>query len=385
MNIDIADRLKQLPPYLFAKIDQMKREVESRGIKVLDFGVGDPDLPTPPFVVEALKEGLTKKDYHRYPSYSGCNELKYIIAKWFLERFSVHLNPLEEIIILIGSKEGIAHLPLALINPGEKVLYTSPGYPVYRSATLFAGGIPISVPLTIENHFLPKLSDIKANAKLFFFNYPNNPTTATASLAYFEELVHWAKKQNVILCHDAAYSELYLDDTPSPSIFEVPGAKDMAIEFHSLSKTFNMTGWRIGFAVGNKKLIEALGKLKTNVDSGQFNAIQYAAGVALEKGKETIQQQQKHFRHRRNILLDALKEARLEAYASHASIYVWVKTPPGYLSIDFCAHLLNELGVVTTPGVGFGAEGEGFFRFSLTVPETEILEAKERFKKLNFL
>ncbi len=378
MNIDISDRIKNFPPYLFAKIDEMKRDVLKRGVEIIDFGVGDPDLPTPDFVVDALKEGLTQPNYHRYPSYSGAGSLKKIIAEWFEKRFGVRLNPDKEVIVLIGSKEGIAHFPLAMINPGENGLYTSPGYPVYRTATLFSGGNPIPVPLTIENQFLPDLSKIKEPAKLFFLNYPNNPTSATASLEFFKELTAWAKKRNTILCHDAAYSEIYFGKTPSPSLLQIPGAKDISIEFHSLSKSFNMTGWRLGFAVGNEKLIDALGKIKTNIDSGQFLAIQHAAGQALLRGDSFIESQRKCFERRRDLMVQGLSKLGLKVFPCNSTFYLWTQVPKPYTSLEFCQHLLNTKGIVTTPGHGFGPEGEGYVRFSLTVPDEDILKAIKR-------
>lgn len=384
MKIELSERLKNLPPYLFAKIDRMKQEVKSRGIDLIDFGVGDPDLPTPPFIVEALKEGLTQHEFHRYPPYAGTEELRKTIAEWFFKRFQVDLNPDTEILVLIGSKEGIAHLPLALLNPNERALYTTPGYPVYKTAIEFSGGIPIAVPLTIENHFLPNFSSLKDGAKLFYFNYPNNPTSATASLSFFDEAARWAKKTGTILCHDAAYSEIYLDQEPSPSILQIPEARETAIEFHSLSKTFNMTGWRIGFAVGNEKLIEALGKLKTNLDSGQFKAIQHVAAVALRNGDAFIESQKQIFRKRRDVLLSVLRKIGIEYFEPKATFYVWARTPNGVSSIDFCGELLQKSGIVTTPGVGFGEEGERFFRFSLTVPEERIHEAAKRLEKMSF-
>lgn len=380
MNIEWAHRLKVLPPYLFAQLDQMKQEVKSHGIDVLDFGIGDPDLATPDFIVEALKEGLSHNQYHRYAPYSGTLNLRKTIAKWFLKRFGVKLNPEKEILVLIGSKEGIAHLPLALINPGEKVLYTTPGYPVYKSATELAGGIAVSVPLKCENQFLPNLSKVKEKGKLFFFNYPNNPTSSHAPFSFFEELVHWAKKQKTILCHDAAYSEIYFGKESTRSLLEVPEAKNIAIEFHSLSKTFNMTGWRVGWACGNEKLIEALGKVKTNIDSGQFLAIQHAAAAALEKGDSFIQKQRELFRTRRDLLVPHLKKLKLDVFPGEATFYVWAKIASSFSSIEFSGLLLNKLGIVTTPGIGFGQEGEGYIRFSLTLPEKHIQEAINRFQ-----
>jgi len=382
MKIEPADRLN-LPPYLFAEIDRMKEEVKAKGVDILDFGVGDPDLPTPMFIVEALRAGLRQKNYHQYSSYSGTTALKEAVARWFLKRYSVELDPKREVLILIGSKEGIAHMPLAMVNPGDGVLYTTPGYPVYKIATEFAGGTPIPVTLRIDNNFLPEISGLNENAKLFFLNYPNNPTSATAPLSYFEELVHWARRSETILCHDAAYTELYLGDEPSKSILQVPGAKEVTIEFHSLSKTFNMTGWRVGFAVGNEKLISALGKMKTNIDSGQFLPIQHAATVALEKGDEFVRKQRRIYRRRRDQMVGILNRVGLESFPCNATFYLWTKSPKNYKSIDFCNHLLKELGIVSTPGVGFGEGGEGFFRFSLTVPDDHFPEAARRFQLLS--
>lgn len=378
MNIEMADRLKHLPPYLFAKIDQMKQEIQAQGIEVLDFGVGDPDLPTPQFIVDALKEGLSHENYHRYAPYAGTLHLRKIISEWFFKRFQVELDPQKEILVLIGSKEGIAHLPLALINSGEKVFYTTPGYPVYKTATQFSGGIPVPVPLTLENQFLPNLSKIKDFGKLFFFNYPNNPTSATAPSSFFEELVQWAKNKNIILCHDAAYSEMTFGKEGSQSLLKVSGAKERTIEFHSLSKTFNMTGWRVGFAVGNSTLISALGKIKTTIDSGQFLAIQHAAGIALQKGDDFIQTQRTTFQRRRSLFIPHLKKCGLEVFPSEATFYVWAKIPSSFNSIDFSQLLLTRLGMVTTPGVGFGKEGEGYIRFSLTLPQMHIQKAIDR-------
>jgi LL-diaminopimelate aminotransferase len=378
MKIELSDRLKNLPPYLFAKIDQMKNEIKKRGVDLIDFGVGDPDLPTPQFILDALKDGLTQSQYHRYPPYAGTEEFRLEIAEWFFKRFQVRLDPNKEILVLIGSKEGIGHLPLSLVNPHDGVLYTTPGYPVYKAATQFAAGIPIPVPLKLENNFLPDLPSLERGAKLFYFNYPNNPTSATASLSFFDQVVHWANKTETILCHDAAYSEIYLSHEPSPSILQIPGAKDAAIEFHSLSKTFNMTGWRIGFAAGNEKLIEALGKLKTNLDSGQFKAIQHAAKIALKEGNDFVVSQRQIIRKRRDALLTVLKNMGIEYFEPKATFYVWAKTPKSTPSIDFCSELLMKYGIVTTPGIGFGEEGEGFFRFSLTVSEEKINEAANR-------
>ncbi|MBI4040552.1 MAG: LL-diaminopimelate aminotransferase [Deltaproteobacteria bacterium] len=381
MKIETADRLTHIPPYLFAEIDRKKREVAARGIEILDFGVGDPDLPTPAFIVEALKEGFSLSNYHQYPSYSGSGDFKKAVSSWIQKRFDVSVDAETEVLALIGSKEGIGHFPLAIINPGEKVLYTSPGYPVYKVATAFAGGLPEEVPLKLEHDFLPQIEKLSTDAKLFFFNYPNNPTSASCTLSFFKEIVAWAKKTNTILCHDAAYSELYFEK-PSPSILEVPGAKDIAIEFHSLSKTFNMTGWRIGFAIGNAKLISALGKIKTNVDSGQFLPIQHAAICALKEGWQFSKQQRTLFQERKDLLVSGLEQKNLTVFPCKATFYVWVQCPKTFSSISFSNHLLENLGIVTTPGVGFGEAGEGYIRFSCTNSTENIQKALQRLKDL---
>ncbi|MBN1688398.1 MAG: aminotransferase class I/II-fold pyridoxal phosphate-dependent enzyme, partial [Candidatus Omnitrophica bacterium] len=281
VSLEPAERLKKLPPYLFAEVDKRKRELIASGKDVIDLGVGDPDIPTPDFIVEALQEAARNPENHRYALDAGMPELRQTIADWFKQRFRVSLDPAKEVLPLIGSKEGIAHLPLAILNPGDVALIPDPGYPPYRSGTLFAGGEPFYMPLLESNHFLPDLSQIDKKilkkAKLMFLNYPNNPTSATATKEFFQQVVAFAREHKILIAQDAAYSEVGYEGYEAPSILEVEGAKEVTIEFHSLSKTYNMTGWRVGYAVGNPEAIALLGKVKANIDSGIFQAVQVAA------------------------------------------------------------------------------------------------------------
>jgi len=289
MKIEMAKRIEQIPPYLFAEIDKKKEAMRKKGMDIIDLGIGDPDLPTPAPIIERLKKSSEDPKNHRYPSYEGMIEFRRAAAQWFEKRFGVKFDLQTEVLALIGSKEGIAHIPLAFVNPGDYVLVPSPGYPVYRVSTLFAGGTPYFLPLRKENGFLPNLSEIPESvakkAKLLFINYPNNPTSAIAEKPFFEEVVAFARRHQIIVCHDAAYSEVAFDGYRPLSFFEVEGAKEIGIEFHSLSKTFNMTGWRIGFAVGCSEIISVLGRVKTNIDSGIFQAIQEAG---LTPGKDVM-------------------------------------------------------------------------------------------------
>jgi LL-diaminopimelate aminotransferase len=384
--VEKADRIKNLPPYLFAKIDQMKGEMVQKGADIIDMGVGDPDLPTPPHIIGALQEAALDPKNHCYPSYIGMLAFREAVAEWYQKRFGVSLNPKSEAITLIGSKEGIAHIPLALINPNDIVLVPDPGYPVYSTATMFAGGSSHFMPLLKENNFLPDFSAIPEEtlkkAKLMFLNYPNNPTAAIADLSFFEEAVKLAQRYQIVICHDAAYTELCFDGYTPPSILEVPGARDVAIEFHSLSKTYNMTGWRIGFAVGNRDVIAALGQVKTNIDSGAAQAIQIAGITALRGDQNCLTEMQKIYQERRDVLVKGLKEAGIEAVAPKATFYIWATIPPGSTSTDFAARLLTEAAIVATPGVGFGKSGEGYIRFALTVDKERIAEVVKRIKDL---
>ncbi len=383
---EYSQRIKSLPPYLFAQIDKKKKEKLAQGIDLIDLGVGDPDLPTLKPVVEAMKRAVEKPEHHRYPSYEGMLSFRQAVVSWYKRRFGVELDPEKEVVALIGSKEGIAHFPLAFINPGDVVLCPDPAYPVYKIGTLFAGGEPYFLPLKEENGFLPDFKsvpkDVLKRAKIIWVNYPNNPTSATATKEFYKELIDWARENNIIVASDLAYSEIYFGEEKPPSILEVEGAKEVAIEFHSLSKTYNMTGWRIGMAVGNAQLVAGLGKVKTNVDSGQFQAIQEAAITALSLPEVEVQKIRDIYRERRQAMEKALKEAGLEVYPSNATFYLWVKVPKGYSSAEFVSLLLDKCGIVCTPGNGFGEAGEGYFRISLTVPTERLLEAVERIKGL---
>lgn len=382
----LAQRLKKLPPYLFAEIDRLKGELLAQGVDVIDLGVGDPDLPTPQHIVEALGKAAADPANHRYPSYSGMGDFKVSVARWYKKRFSVELDPDAEVVSLIGSKEGIAHIPLAFVDPGDVVIVPDPGYPVYQAGTVFAEGIPWFLPLRGERDFLPDLAEIPEEvarkAKMIFLNYPNNPTGATATLDFFRTLVAWAKHYEVMVCHDAAYTEISFNGYRAPSILQVEGAKDVAIEFHSLSKTYNMTGWRVGFAVGNKEMVSGLGRIKTNVDSGIFQAVQWAAMAALDGSQSCVEQNNRIYGERRDALVRGLREAGLEVSAPMATFYVWARVGRGFTSKEFAGYLLSKAGIVATPGVGFGAHGEGYIRMTLCAPLERIQEAVERILKL---
>jgi len=388
MTILKAERLKRLPPYLFAEIDRLKAEMIAKGVDVINLGVGDPDLPTPSHIIDKLAATAGDPANHQYPSYSGMNDFRISAAGWYKTRFGVDLDPLSEVLTLIGSKEGIAHLPLAFINPGDLALIPSPAYPVYHIATMFAGGESWFMPLLKKNEFLPDLeaipADVAKRARLMFINYPNNPTGAIAGRDFFERVVRFAQEFDVIICHDAAYTEMGFDGYRPMSFLEVPGAREVGIEFHSLSKTYNMTGWRLGFVVGNREVVAGLGQIKSNIDSGVFNAVQWAGIAALEGSQEPVLEMQRIYRERRDILVSGLKRAGLETQTPKATFYVWCSTPPGYSSKEFTSLLLREAGIVTTPGSGFGEPGEGYVRLALTVPVERIREAVERIGKLSF-
>jgi LL-diaminopimelate aminotransferase len=382
LKIEKAERLKQLAPYLFKEIDRQKEEVRAKGIDIIDLGVGDPDLPTPPHIIEASNRAASDPANHRYPSYSGMHDFNAAVAGWYQRRFGVDLNPGEEVVTLIGSKEGIAHIPLAFIDPGDVALVASPGYPVYHIGTQFAGGEPYFMDLLKENRFLPDLKaispEIAQRAKMMFINYPNNPTAAVATKDFFESVVAFAAEYNVIVCHDAAYSEMAFDGYRPTSFLEVQGAKSIGIEFHSLSKTYNMTGWRIGFAVGCADVISALGQVKSNIDSGAFQAVQIAGITALEGDQACVEEMRQTYAERRDILVAGLRSAGFSVEKPPATFYLWVEVPQGYTSAGFASLLLTEAGIVTTPGSGFGAAGEGYVRMALTVDRERIREAVKR-------
>ncbi len=388
MRIEKAKRIDQIPPYLFAEIDKKKEEMRKKGMDLIDLGIGDPDLLTPQPIIERLKKASEDPRNHHYPSYEGMVEFRTAAAQWFEGRFGITFDPKTEVLALIGSKEGIAHIPLAFVNPGDYVLVPSPGYPVYRVATLLAGGTPYFLPLLKENGFLPKLSEIPKEvaerSKLLFINYPNNPTSAIAEKPFFEEVIAFARRYGIIVCHDAAYSELAFDGYRPLSFFEVEGAKEVGIEFHSLSKTFNMTGWRIGFAVGNQEIVSGLGRVKTNIDSGLFQAIQEAGIEALNHFDTPIPNIIRIYEGRRDVMVKGLREMGLEVDLPRATFYLWIRVPRGYTSAQFATLLIEQAGIVATPGNGFGEAGEGYIRMTLTVGESRLKEAIERLKKINF-
>ena len=386
MAFELARRLKVLPPYLFAELDRRKQEKIEQGVDVIDLGVGDPDLPTPGPIVEALKRAAENPENHKYPSYVGMKAYREAVSQWYKRRFDVDLDPDREVIALIGSKEGIAHFPLAFVEEGDVVLCPDPAYPVYKIGTIFAGGEPYTLPLKEENDFLPDLGSIPQEivdrAKIIWINYPNNPTSADATEEFYRDLIKWAKKHSIIVASDNAYSEIYTGDRKPISILQIEGAKEVAIEFHSLSKTYNMTGWRIGMAVGNEELVKALGKVKTNIDSGQFNAVQEAGIVALNMPEGELDKLRAVYRERREVMTSALKKLGLKPLESEVTFYIWTKVPEGYTSAEFVGRLIEEAGIVCTPGNGFGDAGEGYFRISLTVPTERLVEAARRIENL---
>ena len=378
-----ARRLEQIGAYLFADLDRKQDELAAHGVDVINLSVGDPDLPTPAHIIDALMEGATDARSHRYPPYGGTKEFKSAVAGWYARRFGVTLDPEREVLALIGSKEGLAHLPWATLNPGDVALVPDPGYPVYRSATIMAEGVPHEVPLRAERGFLPDLEAIPAavlsRAKLLFLNYPNNPTAATATLAFFNDAVAFARRHGLLLAHDNSYSEIAYDGYRPPSILEADGAKDVAIEFHSLSKTYCMTGWRVGFAVGNAQAIGTLGKVKTNIDSGVFRAVQHAGIAALTGPQDAVGDRLRVYQGRRDRVTKALRAVGWQVPEIKATFYVWIPVPDGTSSATFAATVLDRTGIVITPGAGYGRQGEGYVRLSLTTPDQRLDEALDRF------
>ena len=379
---DLSKRLKKLPPYLFAEIDRKKVELKGKGIKFIDLSVGDPDIETPLGVLEVLAEASRIKENQKYALDAGKDKFRRAIKKWFKKRFKVSLDDNGEILPLIGSKEGLVHFPLGVVNTGDYVIIPTPGYPGYRGAAIFSGAKVYEVSLLEKNKFLPDLTKIslkvRNKAKIIYLNYPNNPTTALAPLGFLEELVKFCSKYGIILVYDNAYSEIYFNRKPS-SILEVKGAKEVAIEFHSLSKTFCMTGFRVGWACGNKELIKILLKVKANVDSGIFGAIQEAAGSALEKEGAYVSNLRRTLRERRDYFVDNLKRKGFKNIYADSTFYIWTKIPSGFKSsLDFSKYLLTEKRIIATPGVGFGKSGEGFIRFALTVDKDELKQVFEK-------
>ncbi len=376
-----SERVKSLGGYTFAQLDELKAAVARRHT-VIDMGVGDPDLPPPPVVQGALVAALSPTQNHRYPSYQGERFLRESIARFFLNRYRVKLDPDENILVLVGSKEGIFHLPLAVLNPGDVGAYTSPGYPVYRAGILCAGATPAEIPLAEERSFVFDPKEVPKGTRLLFVNYPNNPTTAVVGVDFWRALVDEAHRRGFIIANDAAYAEIYFNEPPR-SILEVPGAGDVAVEFHSLSKTFSMSGWRIGFVVGNSNVVAALGALKKHVDSGVFKPIQSAAKSALDAYWELSGSLRKIYRRRVETWISALRRAGIAAYNFGATFYVWAKVPPRFQSSqEFAKTLLEKAGIVCMPGVSMGKAGEGFVRFSLTLPDEKLEEATRRIETI---
>ena len=383
--IKLSNRVKLLPPYPFAALDKKKKALLDAGKDVINLSIGDPDLPTPLPIVKLMQEAVTRKENHQYPPYTGTQTFREAAIRWMQKRFGVTLA-VNETLGLIGTKEGIANIHYAFINPGDVVLCPSPGYPVYANGTQFAGGEPYFLPLTKENNFHPDLqsipTDILRRAKMLHINYPNNPTSAVTTVDFFRDVVSFAKKNDLIVCHDAAYSEIYFDNQKPVSFLKTPGAKEVGIEFHSLSKTFNMTGWRIGFACGNPEIIFGLGKIKENVDSGQFAAVQEAGIFALEHESTLTPSIRAEYQKRRDLFIKTLNQTGLEVIPPKATFYVWMPLPKGETATGFADKLMEQCAIVATPGTAFGRGGEGFIRFTLTAPSERLLEAAERIAKM---
>jgi LL-diaminopimelate aminotransferase len=380
-----SKRVTQIPPYLFAEINKRKAEMQKAGIDIIDLGIGDPDLPTPKHIVDRLIDELKHPVQLKYPSFIGCPEFREAVAAFYLRQYGVELDPETEVLALIGSKEGIAHLIPALIDPGDYVLIPDPSYPVYRMATLLANGQYYDMPLTKENGFKPDFAsiskDILQQAKLMFLNYPGNPTAATVEVEFFQKAVAFAKAHQIPIAHDSAYNMVTFGGFKAPSILEVAGAKEISVEFGSLSKTYNMTGFRIGYVAGNREIIKALSVLKSNTDTGQLTPIQKAAAYALSSGQSSIAQNNQIYYERMTAVVEGLRAIGVEAEPPKGSFFIWAPVPIGYTSAEFVSEVLERTGVILTPGTAFGPSGEGYFRISLSVPTERLFEAIERIKQ----
>jgi LL-diaminopimelate aminotransferase len=380
--MELAQRVQQLPPYLFAEISRKIAAKRAQGVDVISFGIGDPDLPTPPHVIQALKEAAEVPANHRYPETEGLPELRQAMADWYQRRFGVTLDPEKETLPLIGSKEGIGHVSLCFINPGDIALVPDPGYPVYAVGTMFAGGEVYPLPLHEERGFLPVLDaipeEIARRAKVLWLNYPNNPTGAVATPEFFARVVEFARRYDIAVLHDLAYADVIYDGYDCPSFLQTPGAMEVGIEFNSLSKAYNMTGWRVGMAVGNATMVDALMRVKSNLDSGIPQAIQQMAIAALTGPQDAIAEHNAVYQRRRDQMVAVLRELGLGVDAPRASLYVWARLPEGETSIDFAGRLLDDTGVVVTPGIGYGQYGEGYVRLSVTTPDDRVAEGLRR-------
>jgi LL-diaminopimelate aminotransferase len=378
----IARRIQNLKPYLFVEINKKIAEKKARGEETISFAIGDPDIPTPPHVIEGLCRAARDPVNHRYPESEGLPELRQAIADWYKQRFKVTLDPATEVLPLIGSKEGIGHIAFCFIDPGDTALVPDPAYPVYAIGTELAGGRPYYMSLRPENGFLPNLQSLKdfvlEKTKILWLNYPNNPTGAVAGLDFFKTAVEFARQHDILVCHDGPYSEVAYDGYQPVSMMQVDGAKDVGIEFHSLSKTFNMTGWRIGMVVGNPDAIGALRTLKSNLDSGIPQAIQQMAVDALTGPQDCVAEHNTIYQRRRDLICEVLNKIGLEVTPPKASLYIWAKVPEGYNSVDLTADLLDQVGVAVTPGVGYGRSGEGYVRLSMTIPDASLVKGLSR-------
>ena len=378
----LAKRINSLPAYLYVEINRIIAEKKAKGIDIISFAIGDPDLPTPDHIIDKLCVEARNPVNHRYPETSGLPELCQAITRWYRKRFGVDLDPAKEVLPLIGSKEGIGHISFCFIEQGDIALVTDPGYPVYGISTMLAGGEPFYIPINEEGDFLPDLdkipADILKKAKLLWLNYPNNPTGAVANLDFFEKAVRFAKVHNLLICHDAPYTEVTYNGFKSPSILQLPEARDIAVEFHSTSKTYNMTGWRIGWVVGNSEMVNALYRFKTNLDSGIPQAIQLMAIEALSGLEIEIEKRNTIYESRRNRLCNALKDIGIRHQIPKAGLYVWARVPDGFTSVQFVAELLDKANIAVTPGTGYGPNGEGHIRFSLTLSDERLDEGIKR-------
>ena len=377
-----SKRIEQLPPYLFVGISKKIAEKRAQGIDVISLGIGDPDLPTPPHIIDRLCQAAREPQSHRYPESEGLPEFRRAVAAWYKKRFDVNLDSNKEVVSLIGAKDGVAHISLCLIDPGDIALVPDPGYPVYARGTMFCGGESYYMPLREESCFLLDLDGIPAKiakkAKVLWINYPNNPTGAVAELDFFEKVAAFAKKYDIAVCHDAPYMEVAFDGYRPVSFLQARGAMDVGIEFHSLSKTYNMTGWRIGMAVGNAKIIDALKRIKSNIDSGIPQAIQHAAIEALNGSQQCVADNMAIYQRRRDKVIETLSKIGIKATKPRAGLYIWARVPDGYSSMEFAARWLDDIAVVVVPGIGYGRNGEGYIRISLTVPDARLDEALSR-------
>lgn len=381
-----ARRLDNAPPYLFVEIEENIKKALSNGVDVINLGIGDPDIPTPDFVVKKMEDAIKNSGYHQYPEYDGSIEFREAVSKYCKSRFNLNIDPEREVVALLGSKEGIAHIFFALVNEGDFTLVPDPQYPVYELATALTGGVPYPMPLKKENGFLPDLSaipkEVIKRAKILFVNYPNNPTGAVADLDFYQKVVDFGLEHDIVVCNDNAYAEYRYDGIATPSILNAKGAMDIAVEFHSFSKSYNMTGWRLGFAIGNSEAISKLKKMKNNIDSGVFTAIQAAGVEALEKGDKFVKSMRGVYLRRREIACIRLAQLGFEFEVPKGAFYIWIKVPNGYTSNSFTEMLLQKAGVVVAPGNGYGDYGEGYIRISLTIDDERLKEAFIRIENL---